>query len=192
MSEVFLVSFPQETRLQKTPERVFGKAESPEANRAMKTWLIDVRKIWEVEESEEGAVTMRFDQEEVSGGCGGSFRRRRYILKGCQVEREKEMDKIEFVFTWVQRRWWQDQCWGCGWASTVKKWYSKLKGKVTDTVGRRNQRLVRGWKGRDELAGRRRLERPAWQVERRDQASRLEMKEGYHNRLIFFLLWRNC
>lgn len=42
---------------------------------------------------------MRFDQEEVSGGCGGSFRRRRYILKGCQMGREEEMDKIEFVFT---------------------------------------------------------------------------------------------
>ena len=42
---------------------------------------------------------MRFDQEEVSGGCGDSFRRRRYILKGCQMGREEEMDKIDFVFT---------------------------------------------------------------------------------------------
>lgn len=50
-------------------------------------------------ENEEGAVTMRFDQKEVSGGCGGGFRRRRYIPKQCQVGREEEMDQADFIFT---------------------------------------------------------------------------------------------
>lgn len=52
-----------------------------------------------MEESEEGAVTMIFDQEGVSGRCRDSFRRRTYILKGCKMEREEEMDKIDSVFT---------------------------------------------------------------------------------------------
>jgi len=91
------------------------------------------------------------------------------------VEREEEMDKIDFVFTEFREDGDKTNVEGVG-ARTVKKWHCKLKGKVTDTVGWK-KRLVSGRKGKDEPAQRRRLERPAWQVERREQASRLEMRE---------------
>lgn len=89
---------------------MFGKAEEPEASRELKTWLgssidkdrvIDggVRKIWELEESEEGEATIRSDQEWVSGVYGDSFRRGRYILKRHKMEREGDKGKLDFFFT---------------------------------------------------------------------------------------------
>lgn len=85
---------------------------------------------------------MRFDQEEVFGRCRDGLRRRKYFMQGYEVEKEEEMDKIDFFCSLRSEKMVTRpmlRVWGSKYS--VQKWHSKLKGKVTDTVGWKNQRL---------------------------------------------------
>lgn len=89
---------------------------------------------------------------------------------------EEEMDKLDFVFTEFSRDNAKTNVKDVGeWVQSkngTPDWREKLL--ISWAGGTRGFSAVE--RERTQPAGRRRLERPAWQVERRGQVSRLEMR----------------